>query len=139
MCHKLAQSTSLPASIESGVLIKNSLVPNSATLYKIKLSKCYGVLPIVYHQLPMITMVTAALPLHLFSVVSHSSLHLSYLGHTVQTLQTPFMPTQVPISLSSRCNKLLPFSGSYIYLIFFVQLRSPKSPITAGSGSTPPK
>ena len=93
-----------------------------------------------YHQLPMITMkVTAALPLHLFSVVSHSSLHLSYFDHTVQTLQTPFMPTQVPTSLSSRCNKLLPFSGSYIYLIFFVQLTSPKSPITAGSGSTPPK
>ena len=93
-----------------------------------------------YHQLPMITMkVTAALPLHLFSVVSHSSLHLSYFDHTVQTLQTPFMPTQVPTSLSSRCNKLHPFSGSYICLIFFVQLTSPKSPITTGSGSTPPK
>ena len=47
MCHKLAQSTSLPASIESGVSSKNSLVPNSATLYKIELSKCYGVLPTV--------------------------------------------------------------------------------------------
>ena len=88
----------------------------------------------------MITMkVTAALPLHLFSVVSHSSLHLSYSGHTVQTLQTPFMPTQVATSLSSRCNKLLPFSGSYIYFIYFVQLTSPESPITAASGSTPPK
>ena len=88
----------------------------------------------------MITMkVTAALPLHLFSVVSHSSLHLSYFGHTVQTLQTPFMPTQVPTSLSSRCNKPLPFSGSYIYLIFSVQLTSRESPITAASGSTPPK
>lgn len=92
------------------------------------------------YQLPIITMkVTAALPLHLFSVVSHSLLHLSYFGHTVQTLQTPFMPSQVPTSFSSRYNKLLPFSGSYIYFIYFVQLTSPESPITAASGSTPPK
>ena len=92
------------------------------------------------YQLPIITMkVTAALPLHLFSVVSHSLLHLSYFGHTVQTLQTTFMPSQVPTSFSSRYNKLLPFSGSYIYFIYFVQLTSSESPITAASGSTPPK
>ena len=44
-----------------------------------------------------------------------------------------------PTSFSSRCNKLFPFCGSYIYLIFFVQLTSSESPITTGSGSTPPK
>ena len=74
------------------------------------------------YQFPMLTMkVTSALPLHLFSVVSHSPIYLSYFGHkvqTLQTLQTPFIATQLPTSLSSRCNKLPPFSGSYIYLAF---------------------
>ena len=43
MRHTLAQGTPLPTSIESGVSLRNSLVPNSTTLYKIKLSECYGV------------------------------------------------------------------------------------------------
>ena len=43
MRHNLAQGTSLPASIDSGISLRNSLVPNSTTLYKIKLPECYGV------------------------------------------------------------------------------------------------
>ena len=43
MRHKLAQGTLLPTSIESGVSLRNSLVPNSTSLYKIKLCECYGV------------------------------------------------------------------------------------------------
>ena len=62
---------------------------------------------------------------------SHSPIYLSYFGHEVQTLQTPFIATQLPTSLSSRCNKLPPFSGFYIYLAFPVQLTSPKTPIPA--------
>ena len=120
-----SQGTSLPASIESGVSLRNSLVPNSTTLYTIKLSECYGVFATVITR-----KVTLALPLHLFSL-SHSPLCLSCFGHKVQTLQTPFIATQLPTSLSSRCNKLPPFSGSYIYLAFPVQLTSPKTPIPA--------
>lgn len=81
----------------------------------------------------MLTMkVTSALPLHLFSVVSHLPVYLRYFGHTVRTLHTPFMATQLPTSLS-RCNKLPPFSGSYIYLTFPVQLTSRETPIPAAS------
>ena len=125
-----SQGTSLPASIESGVSLRNSLVPNSTTLYTIKLSECYGVFATVITR-----KVTLALPLHLFSV-SHSPLCLSCFGHTVRTLRTPFMAGQLPTSLS-RCNKRHPFSGSYIYLTFPMQLTSPKTPIPAAS--RPPK
>ena len=47
MRHKLSQGTSLPASIESGVSLRNSLVLNSTILYKIKLSECYSVIATV--------------------------------------------------------------------------------------------